>query len=882
MESSLTPPPPPPKFRFRDNSEPESQNSSELGSDVVSAMSPSIRHPDADLEIESMTGRGIMHLCDELRELKEAANEDLQKNIFSKYSTFLRILEEVIGVENELVQLENHFLSHKRQVKDLIDRIYPKILSIDITFEDHINFVPSPPTELEAHMNECFENLDILISENKIDEALNLLESADEHCQSLQLQHCSHSEIILYESAISEKKSMLVQQLTQIVENKRTPGPDLQRALARLCRLGDIQLAVNLLLKHYRLRVANGTDNLRWAKSSSIEIYMRELARFVFSVISQAARSFVMLCGETSPYASELMLFAYEETKSFIICFDKYVKGTSAISGGLSSAIKAVNFSVMYCSLLENQKLVLRPYLVKNLFPCMEEVLNTHINHFKKVISIFSASDAWILEKYLVSGVFVGAGSSSLAVGEQHDYCLLTTSGRKVLTLLQVIVEDISPLVSLQMGSLVISGITNLLAEYIVILERALTYETSSTEQGSPRIKLAESLPQQVSILANLSTLVQFLTIMVKNIFSSSDHIELQVLENHSIVHQQQGLDDFLLFIEEGSNKLRNMFCQQLILRELSTYHRHEMFSASHCNDQFDANTVPHPMPSGIFQVLFLELRKIEQLEEENVFEVNWLMGLLRELMESMFIWVSNNKEILATTEENVSSKTDEAKQQFILDVQFLVEIGMYGGYFSSDPLLLLTLMKSTFNSAGLDPFKDVDDDDWAIDAATKTIQKLLEFEKTSLHPKEPAVTIKEESHEHESQINQLAYESNFSEEDDISSSENNVVDTSLDAEKDEVAKHELEVAIDAKMASLDTVFSPGEGSLVERDYYVDSNTSNLIPTSIITFQLEDADFEEAADTKNDELTPTSSVGEVGLNSEEETKSKSDEWPTLI
>lgn len=57
MESSLTPPPPPPKFRFRDNSEPESQNSSELGSDVVSAMSPSIRHPDADLEIESMTGR---------------------------------------------------------------------------------------------------------------------------------------------------------------------------------------------------------------------------------------------------------------------------------------------------------------------------------------------------------------------------------------------------------------------------------------------------------------------------------------------------------------------------------------------------------------------------------------------------------------------------------------------------------------------------------------------------------------------------------------------------------------------------------------------------------------------------------------------------------
>ncbi|TKY52764.1 Exocyst complex component EXO84B [Spatholobus suberectus] len=875
MESSSTPPP---KFRFRDHSRPESQNSSEPSSDVVSAASPSISDPDdADLEIESMTGRGIKHLCDELRELKEAANEDLQKNIFAKYSTFLRILEEVIGVENELVQLENHFVSHKRQVKDLIDRIYPKILSIDIAFEDHINVVPSPPSELEAHINECLEKLDILISENKIDEALHLLESADECYQSCQLQDCSHSEITLYKSLISEKKSMLTQQLTQIAENKRTAGPELQRALARLCRLGDSQLAIHLLLKHYHLRIVAGTDNLQWAKSSSNEIYIRELARFVFSMISQAARSFVMLCGETSPYASELMLWAYEETKSFIICFDKYVKFTLAISGGLLSAIKAVKFAVMYCSLLENQNLVLRPYVVKHLCPCMEGVLNTHLNHFKKVIAIFSASDPWILGKYLVSGVFVGAGSSTLTVGEQHDYCLLTTSGRKVLTLLQAIVEDISPLVSLQMGSLVISGITNLFTEYIIVLERALTHETIATEQGSPRIKLAESLPQQVSILANLSTLVQFLSIMVKNIFSSSDHIELQVLENHSIVQQQQGLDDFLLFIEEGSNKLRNVFCQQLILRVLSTYHRHEMFSASHYNDQFDANTIHSPMPSGIFQVLFLELRKIEQLEEENVFEVNWLMGLLRELIESMFIWVSNNKEILATTGENVSSQTDEAKQ-FILDVQFLVEIGMYGGYFSDDPLLLLTLMKSTFNSAGLDPFKDVDDDDWAIDAATKTIQMLLEIEKTSLHPKEPVVTIKEESHEHENQINQSAYGCNFSEEDDINSSESNV-DT-LDADKDEVAKHESEVATDGKRDSPDIGFSPGEGSLVKRDY-VDRDTSNLRPPSIMTLQLENTDFEEATDTKNDELAPTFCVGEAGQNSEE-TKSKSDERPTFI
>jgi len=76
-------------------------------------------------------------------------------------------------------------------------------------------------------------------------------------------------------------------------------------------------------------------------------------------------------------------------------------------------------------------------------------------------------------------------------------------------------------------------------------------------------------------------------------------------------------------------------------------------------------------------QVLFLELRKIEKLEEENVFEVNWLMELLREVMVCMFIWVSKNKKINATTEEHVSLQTDEAKQvshfppKFILEFQY-------------------------------------------------------------------------------------------------------------------------------------------------------------------------------------------------------------------
>jgi len=107
--------------------------------------------------------------------------------------------------------------------------------------------------------------------------------------------------------------------------------------------------------------------------------------------------------------------------------------------------------------------------------------------------------------------------------------------------------------------------------------------------------------------------------------------------------------------------------------------------------------------------------------------------------------------------------------------------------------------------------YRDVDEDDWAIDIATKTIQKLLEIEKASLQPEEHLVGITEESHEHENQIKQSAYGSDFSEEVDTNSSENN-----LDAERDEVAKHETEVTFDSKTASPDIVFSPEEGIITE------------------------------------------------------------------
>lgn len=78
---------------------------------------------------------------------------------------------------------------------------------------------------------------------------------------------------------------------------------------------------------------------------------------------------------------------------------------------------------------------------------------------------------------------------------------------------------------------------------------------------------------------------------------------------------------------------------------------------------------------SSIFllcQVLFLELRKFDKLAEFNVFEADWLKELVRELIESIFVWISNNKEIWETKEESsIFQHSDVLNQVYTFALMF-------------------------------------------------------------------------------------------------------------------------------------------------------------------------------------------------------------------
>ena len=108
-----------------------------------------------------------------------------------------RVFEEVEGVENELVELKNHVLTQRKLVKELGDGICLEFLSED-TIESIIEepaCIDSPqPSKLNALINDVSETLDLLLSENKIGEALDIMYLEDENIQRLKFEGNTPSE----------------------------------------------------------------------------------------------------------------------------------------------------------------------------------------------------------------------------------------------------------------------------------------------------------------------------------------------------------------------------------------------------------------------------------------------------------------------------------------------------------------------------------------------------------------------------------------------------------------------------------------------------------------------------------------------------------------
>lgn len=169
-----------------------------------------------------------------------------------------------------------------------------------------------------------------------------------------------------------------------------------------------------------------------------------------------------------------------------------------------------------------------------------------------------------------------------------------------ILSSIQAITEDISPLVALQMDGLILRGLVDLFLEYTIILKKAITCDELVTEKGGSRINLAETLAQKVSVLVNLSTLEKFFSNIIRSTFGSMSHINSELMRNDLVSDQQKELDSCILFIQEASCQVRAHFCQQFIHGMMS------MGTGSKCYLETCIDGRKDLMPSIAFQVPFL------------------------------------------------------------------------------------------------------------------------------------------------------------------------------------------------------------------------------------------------------------------------------------
>ncbi|GAA0170214.1 hypothetical protein LIER_40913 [Lithospermum erythrorhizon] len=589
-----------------------------------------------DFDLQSMTAKGVKHLCSELAELKRESDEDFQKNVRDNYLLFFGISKGVKSMESELMLLKRKASTHKNLVQDLTSKtvlqfLQEKTLQLTSHNVSLSNF--SSPSKLKAHTEHITGTLDTLFSEHRFDEAICVLEREEESSQIMQSEEdVSADEVMVYNTAIADRRAMLVHQLTLLAENPRVSAVELQKALMGLSKLGETNLATKLLLKYYHERIASGLYNLNSPKLFLHGLQLRDVSKYTFSMISQAVRSYVALHGETSCYPEELVQWTCEETEIFAAYLTKFVSSISETKNGLSIVVEAVHFAMSYCSLLESQRIIVLPCLIEHIRPRVEEVLQTHTNHYKNIISIVASTDTWRLEKYHISGVLTKC--SSLALSQHLEYCLLTDSGWKFITLLQAFAEGVSPLVALHMEGSVLRGLVDMHSQYIEILEGVLLNDVTAQERAYKAVPLVE----RVTILANLETTTALFSCIVEDICGSFSNMRHEI-------------DSFGLSIQDSIRQLRVRYCQQFVHGFLypEPDNRALLCRSIDLHDNPGTNSLD---PFSGYQEMYLELRTLQKLSEENHIEVDWSICLFKDLVEAVFACISSETESLSIAED--------------------------------------------------------------------------------------------------------------------------------------------------------------------------------------------------------------------------------------
>ncbi|XP_076955267.1 exocyst complex component EXO84C-like [Bidens hawaiensis] len=691
-----------------------------------------------DTIYQSKTEKGIRKLCFELLDLKDAV-ENLCSNTRTKYLAFLRLSEEVVETEHELNELRKNISTQRILVQDLLSGVYhelsewsranPDLMNPEqLKKEDKNGILVSNKAEdeIKSHL----ANLDVLLAEHKVEEAINAIEAIEAEERKHQLSNEFSSS---FKSAFLKQKTLLESQLVEMTDQTLISATELKTVVNGLVKLGKGHLAHQLFLKAKGARLQKNINLFLSSCACYPETFPATLSNLIFSTILSTTNEMSSVFGDDMVYSNKAVQWAEWQIELFVRVVKENAPSSETVSA-LHAASVCVQASLNHCSGLESQGLKLSKVLLVLLQPYIEEVLELNFRRARKLVFDFSGIDEIMpLSPRLASPL------STFAISSDG---LLVDSGTRFIFMVKDIVDQLTRLVILHFGGNVLTRILQLFDQYIDELIKALP----EPSEDDSLVELKESVPfraetdsQQLALLGTAFTIAEELLPMVMSkIWSILNESKEAAANDNSVVaplaNNMIDYKDWRKQLQYSLDKLRDHFCRQYVLnfiysRDGKTRPDANIYLSGESDD---LNWNSDPLPSLPFQALFGKLQQLATvagdvlLGKEKIQKV-----LLARLTETVVLWLmSNDEDFWGVLENQVSNLQPQGLQQLILDMHFTVEIARFAGYPSRNvqqtASSIIARAIRTFSGRGLNQQSVLPEDEWFVETAKAAINKLL------------------------------------------------------------------------------------------------------------------------------------------------------------
>lgn len=695
---------------------------------------------------QSQTEKGIRKLCCELLDLKDAV-ENLCGNMQTKFFSFLRISEEAVEMEHELIELQKHISSQGILVQDLMTGLCRELEEWKQSNGDNhepqqvpeISELQDPlPSERDDEKMIFLEHIDVLLAEHKVEEALEALDAEERNSPDLKGSvDTSLGEVSQYKCAFLKRKAMLEDQLVQIFEQPSVSVKEMKAALSALIKLGKGPLAHQLLLKSNKLRLQRSIEVLLPSCYVCPKTFSATLSKLVFSIISRTTKESASIFGDNPIYTNRIVQWAEWEIEYFVRLVKENAPSSETVSA-LRAASICVQASLNYCSMLESQGLKLSKLLLVLLRPYIEEVLELNFRRARRLLFDLVELD----ESLLVSPHFV----SSLSAFGTSTESILADSGMRFMCIVEDILEQLTPLAITHFGGNILSRVSQLFDTYMDALIKALP--SPSDDDNLTELKevipfRAETDAEQLAILGIAFTILDELlpnaVMIIWKRQNESNEQKSGPTEDVPSPNTTTDLKDWRRHLQPSFDKLKDHFCRQYILSFIYSREGKTRLNASIylSEDGKDLYWDSDSLPSLPFQALFAKLQQLATVAGDVLLGKDKLQKiLLARLTETVVMWLSDEQEFWGVFEDDSIPIQPVGLQQLILDMHFTVEIARFAGYPSRHVHQIASAIIArairTFSARGIDPQSALPEDEWFVETAKSAISKLLSAESGS------------------------------------------------------------------------------------------------------------------------------------------------------